>query len=124
MIICEFGEYSFSGSSNSSLHSKAMILDRRYAFIGSFNFDPRSVLWNTEVGVLIDSPELSAHLRRLALEGMGPERSYQVRLGADGEMLWITEEGGQQQVLRREPGSLWRRFNAWFAERVGLERML
>jgi hypothetical protein len=22
----------------------------------SFNFDPRSVLWNTEVGVLVDSP--------------------------------------------------------------------
>jgi len=118
------GQYSFSGSSNSSLHSKAMILDRRRAFVGSFNFDPRSVLWNTEVGVLIDSPELSAHLRRLALQGMRPGRSYQVRLGPGGEMLWITGEGERQQELRREPGSLWRRFNAWFAERVGLERML
>ncbi|MDU9411210.1 phospholipase D family protein [Pseudomonas sp. zfem005] len=118
------GEYSFSGSSNSSLHSKAMILDQRHAFIGSFNFDPRSVLWNTEVGVLIDSPELSAHLRRLALEGMSPGRSYQVRLRPDGGMEWVTEEGGRQQVLRQEPGSLWRHFNAWFAERVGLERML
>ncbi|MDW3714877.1 MULTISPECIES: phospholipase D family protein [Pseudomonas] len=118
------GEYSFSGSSNSSLHSKAMILDRRRAFIGSFNFDPRSVLWNTEVGVLIDSPELSAHLHRLALQGMSPGRSYQVRLGPGGEMLWITGEGERRQELRREPGSLWRRFNAWFAERVGLERML
>lgn len=118
------GQYSFSGSSNSSLHSKAMILDRRRAFIGSFNFDPRSVLWNTEVGVLIDSPALSAHLRRLALQGMSPGRSYQVRLGPGGEMLWITGEGERQQELRREPGSLWRHFNAWFAERVGLERML
>ncbi|WP_240350540.1 phospholipase D-like domain-containing protein, partial [Pseudomonas viridiflava] len=34
-------------SSESSLHSKAMIFDRQKVFVGSFNFDPRSVLWNT-----------------------------------------------------------------------------
>ena len=114
---------SFSGSSNSSLHSKALIIDRRYSFVGSLNVDPRSVLWNTEVGVLVDSPQLSEYLRDLALEGMQPGRSYEVRL-IDGEMRWLTEEHGRKRLLKREPGSAWRRFNAWFADIIGLERML
>ncbi|GIZ13740.1 phospholipase D family protein [Pseudomonas sp. NCCP-436] len=115
--------YSFSGSSESSLHSKAIVLDRRYAFIGSLNFDPRSILWNTEVGVLVDSPELSEQVRRLALEGMRPGISYEVLL-VEGTLRWRAEDNGQVHELSREPGSLWRRINAWFAERIGLERML
>ncbi|MGG2399166.1 phospholipase D family protein [Pseudomonas sp. SH1-B] len=115
--------YSFSGTSESSLHSKAMVLDRRYAFIGSFNFDPRSLLWNTEVGVLIDSPQLSEQVRALALEGMQPALSYEVRL-VDGALRWRGEDDGRQYELHREPGNAWRRFNAWFAEFIGLERML
>lgn len=115
--------YSLSGTSESSLHSKAMVLDRRYAFIGSFNFDPRSLLWNTEVGVLVDSPALSEQVRALALEGMQPAMSYEVRL-VDGALRWRGEDDGRLYELQREPGNAWRRFNAWFAELIGLERML
>ena len=117
------GPYSFSGASNSSLHSKAIVIDRRHAFVGSLNFDPRSLLWNTEVGVLVDSPELAEHVRRLALEGMQPARAYEVRL-VDGQLRWRAEDDGQVHELTREPGSAWRRFNAWFADLIGLERML
>lgn len=46
-----------------------MIFDQQKAFIGSFNFDSRSLLWNTEVGVLVDDPELAGRVRELALEG-------------------------------------------------------
>ncbi|SEL60584.1 phospholipase D family protein [Pseudomonas agarici] len=113
----------FSKGSNSSLHSKAMIFDRQKSFIGSFNFDPRSVLWNTEVGVLVDSPQLAEHLRALALQGMAPALSYEPRQEA-GQLVWITEDNGQIHVLHREPGSWWRRLNAWLATRIGLERML
>nr|WP_239482322.1 phospholipase D family protein [Pseudomonas insulae] len=119
--------YSLSGTSESSLHSKAIVFDRRQVFIGSFNFDPRSVLWNTEVGVLIDSPQLSEYVRQLALEGMQPALSYEVRLQGDGsrrQLVWLSEEDGQPRTLTQEPGSRWRHFNAWVAERIGLERML
>ncbi|NWA04330.1 phospholipase D family protein [Pseudomonas gingeri] len=112
-----------SKGSDSSLHSKAMIFDRQKSFIGSFNFDPRSVLWNTEVGVLVDSPELAEHVRALALQGMAPALSYEPRLEA-GQLVWVTEDNGQIHILHREPGSWWRRFNAWLATSVGLERML
>ncbi|MVV47908.1 phospholipase D family protein [Pseudomonas sp. PB120] len=112
-----------SEGSDSSLHSKAMIFDQQKSFIGSFNFDPRSVLWNTEVGVLVDSPELAKHVRELALEGMAPSLSYQAKL-EQGHIVWVTEDDGKMHTLTREPGSWWRRFNAWLSTTVGLERML
>ncbi|WP_241153557.1 phospholipase D-like domain-containing protein, partial [Pseudomonas viridiflava] len=109
--------------SESSLHSKAMIFDRRKVFVGSFNFDPRSVLWNTEVGVLVDSPELAEELRKLTLQGMAPSLTYQAKL-EDGKVVWVTEDNGVIHTLYTEPGDWWRRFNAWMSKAIGLERML
>lgn len=119
--------YSLSGDSESSLHSKAAVLDQKQVFIGSFNLDPRSVLWNTEVGILVDSPELAREVHQLLLEGMAPAISYEVRLRErDGslQLVWIAENQGQLEILEKEPGNLWRRFNAWVANAIGLERML
>jgi putative cardiolipin synthase len=113
----------FLGGSESSLHSKAMIFDRQKVFVGSFNFDPRSVLWNTEVGVLVDSPQLTEYLRELALQGMAPAISYQVKL-ENNQLVWVTEDNGKLHTLHKEPGDWWRRFNAWFSSAVGLEKML
>lgn len=118
--------YSF-GQSQSSLHSKALVLDRERTFVGSFNFDPRSILWNTEVGILVDSPALAARVRQLILDGMAPGVSYQVkRIERDGKvrLVWLEERNGKLYELHHEPGSLWRRFNAWVVQAVGLERML
>lgn len=121
------GPHLFAGKSSqgsdSSLHSKAMIFDQQKSFIGSFNFDPRSVLWNTEVGVLVDSPELAGHVRELALQGMAPPLSYQAKL-EQGQIVWVTEDDGKLHTLTKEPASWWRRFNAWMSTTVGLERML
>lgn len=120
--------YSLSGSSESSLHSKAAILDRQKVFIGSLNFDPRSVLWNTEVGILVDSAALANQVRELAREGMAPGVSYEVRLetqGAQRQLIWLAADGdGEVYRLTQEPGGVWRRFNAWFARVIGLETML
>lgn len=115
------------GSSNASLHSKAVVFDRQQTFIGSFNLDPRSVLWNTEVGVVVDSCELAEQVRALAIQGMQPGISYEVRLAPSGKgsgLVWVDERDGRYFVQKYEPGSWWRRFNAWIARAVGLEKML
>ncbi|WP_312244591.1 phospholipase D family protein [Stutzerimonas nitrititolerans] len=119
--------FSLSGDSESSLHSKAAIFDRQSVFLGSLNFDPRSVLWNTEVGILVHSPELASEAHQLTLEGAAPAISYEVRLiKTDGRerLIWIAEDHGRRVVLHKEPGGLWRRLNAWLADVIGLERML
>jgi putative cardiolipin synthase len=46
----------FTGSSGAaSLHAKTFAVDGKHIFIGSFNFDPRSVHLNKELGFVIDS---------------------------------------------------------------------
>ena len=82
-----------------------------------------AVLWNTEVGVLVDSPQLAAEARRLALQGMSPALSYEPKLD-QGKIVWVTEDNGRLHALSHEPGNWWRRLNAWFSKSVGLEKML
>src|SRR5690606_34443198 len=99
--------YSFFGESESSLHSKAAVFDQQRVFIGSLNFDPRSVLWNSEVGILVDSPALAREVQRLTLEGMTPAISYEVRLAKRGntrQLVWVAEEQGRRVILEKEPG--------------------
>jgi putative cardiolipin synthase len=69
-----------SGSSRASLHAKTFVFDDAHVFIGSFNFDPRSALLNTEMGLVIHSPELARQVTAIAEDAMRPERSYQPRL--------------------------------------------
>jgi len=47
------------GSSKASLHAKSFVLDRKQVFIGSLNLDPRSLLQNTEIGVIIDQADIA-----------------------------------------------------------------
>ncbi len=47
-------------SSSGRLHAKVAIVDRRRMFVGSMNLDGRSARLNTEIGLMVDSPELAA----------------------------------------------------------------
>jgi len=51
-----------TGKSTAALHAKGIVFDRQSAWIGSFNLDPRSIGLNTEVGVMIESPEIAAQV--------------------------------------------------------------
>ena len=47
-----------------AIHAKTMVIDSRTLFVGTFNFDPRSANLNTEVGVLVESPELATQVEK------------------------------------------------------------
>ena len=47
------------GKSSASLHAKTFEIDGRYVYVGSFNFDPRSAYLDTEMDLLLDSPQLA-----------------------------------------------------------------
>ena len=49
------------GLSKSSLHAKTMAMDKSTMFVGSFNFDQRSLNINTEIGIVFKNPEIAAH---------------------------------------------------------------
>ena len=78
------GDY---GSSNASLHSKALVIDRRIAVIGSMNMDPRSVRLNTELGLVIRSAGIAEQLARL-YEDVSASSAWRLSLGEDGELSW------------------------------------
>ena len=70
------------------LHTKAAVVDMKYSFIGSMNLDPRSANINTEMGAIIDSPDLAADLRALMLRDMGSDNAWAVTLDANGKLWW------------------------------------
>lgn len=111
-----------------SLHSKAVVFDNRQVFIGPLNLDPRSVLWNSEVGVLVDSPTLANAVRQLVAEGQSGTVSYEVEVDGSAQsagLVWNYEDDqGRALKLKREPANPWRRFNAWLARLLRVEPFL
>ncbi|WP_170524381.1 phospholipase D family protein [Ruegeria arenilitoris] len=101
--------------SRSGLHSKAFAVDDRYLFVGSFNWDPRSVNINTEMGILIDSPALTAQTMG-ALDDALPAYTYHVTLESAGQLKWRTRgENGEILEYDSEPtGSAWDHIVAGF----------
>ena len=67
------------------------------------NFDQRSKRLNTEIGLIIDSPEL-AQQAALRFEGMiQPENAYLVSLRDEHHLVWATKEDGKAVKFDREP---------------------
>jgi len=93
------------------LHVKAMVVDRKRAYIGSMNLDPRSIRINSEMGVVIESPELAEQLARQMERDMRPENSWNVQFDANGALRWVAGD----EVLTRQPArSEWQRIQDVF----------
>ena len=91
------------GSSRGSLHAKTFVLDRQTLFVGSFNFDPRSMRLDTQNGIVIRSPELADQAACLFAKGISPSRTYRVTLLGDDDLVWITEDNGREVRYYQEP---------------------
>jgi len=98
------------GSSRASLHAKTFVFDDEHVFIGSFNFDPRSTLLNTEMGLVIHSPELAREVTDMAENAMRPERSFRPRLAIETvngkierRLQWTDVHQGSPRTFDREP---------------------
>ncbi len=93
------------------LHTKAFVADRELVFIGSMNFDPRSINLNTEDGVYIRSPELGERLALLMERNMLPENAWRVQLDDDGKLYWTNSD----ERVDRQPARGWtQRVADWF----------
>jgi putative cardiolipin synthase len=112
--------FSLAGSSGSSLHTKAAIIDDTQVFVGSYNIDPRSTSLNTEQGVLATHPAIAAELRAIFERQLQGQRSWHVTL-VEGELRW--SDGSQ--TLDGEPGAGTRqRVLAWLMRVLPVESQL
>jgi len=94
------------GSGRASLHTKAFLIDGRIGFVGSFNFDPRSVSLNTEMGILFECAPISQAMAALFTQEIAPQMSYHIGLDKKNYLRWNTvDETGNQVSLKSEPES-------------------
>ena len=93
-------------SGSVGLHAKASVVDRTLVYIGSFNLDPRGRNINTEMGVLIDSPELGEKLARLIESYMEPQNSWRLRVDEAGNIVW---QSGDEILTRQPARNYWQR---------------
>jgi putative cardiolipin synthase len=59
-----------------AIHAKTMVIDSATVFVGTFNLDPRSVNLNTEVGVIINHPQVAREVEGVIEEDMSTANSW------------------------------------------------
>jgi putative cardiolipin synthase len=111
---------SLFGSSGASLHTKALSIDQKTLFVGSYNLDPRSTWLNCEQGVLVESPALVTQFRAIFEAQTAGSHAWRVTREA-GELHWADDQG----VTSKEPQtSFSQRMQAWFARVLRIDAQL
>jgi putative cardiolipin synthase len=111
--------------SRAGLHSKAFVVDRRLSMIGSYNMDPRSRIWNSEIGLLIDSEEFAEQVLEVMETDLDPANSYRVTVDEKGNLVWTAENDGEAVTWDKEPEtSAWQRFKSRFLRWIPMEKEL
>jgi len=105
-VVSRYGNY--------GLHAKLFVFDREKLFIGSMNFDQRSKHLNTEIGVIIDSPELAQQTAMRFERMVQPGNAYALSWHTPGtgrsQLAWDSQENGNAVEYTREPArSEWQR---------------
>ncbi len=93
------------GLKKSSLHAKTMAFDGEYLFVGSFNFDQRSLHINNEIGLIFRDPELAGSTSRNFEEHVN-DVAFKVGFSREGgreNMHWTGGQGGPDVDLEEEP---------------------
>jgi cardiolipin synthase C len=101
--IAQYGNY--------ALHAKMYVFDSRSVFLGSWNYDQRSLRINTEMGILINSPVIAQGVVRRFDQMTSPKEAYEVVLETSDQkashLVWKTEIDNQPQILESEPARGW-----------------
>lgn len=90
------------GASTGRLHAKVLVIDHQTTFVGSMNMDFRSSRENTEVGLLVESPELAADVVGL-IDDLRASGTYRMRLSPQGAVQWVDSGPSGDIVLEDEP---------------------
>jgi putative cardiolipin synthase len=104
-----------------ALHAKALVIDDDKVFIGSANLDPRSLRINTEMGLLIESEELNAEVRKAVTPDFSKTNSWQLEIDEEGGVIWVSHD----VTLTEQPAaSMLQRIEDWFFSHLPIENEL
>lgn len=111
-----------TGSTTTSLHAKTFIVDKERVYVGSLNFDPRSVLLNTEMGVVIHNASLASQMQQ-QLQQNAQQTAYHVHLSPKQTIQWHDPQ--TQETSEREPeAGFWKRTISRILSILPIERLL
>ena len=103
---------------HAGLHTKAMVIDDRVAVIGSYNMDPRSRVWNSEIALVVANRDFAAEVLAEMARDFAPEAAWQLSLDDAGALVWSGVSDGERMQLQKDPGSSrWDRF-LWSMMRI------
>ncbi len=94
------------GSSKASLHAKSFIFDRDKVFVGSFNLDPRSLTENSEIGMVMRSPEIANGMSEWFDQNIDKVAfRLELRQNSNGgeQIVWHGLKDGKQHLFTSEP---------------------
>ena len=95
----------FPGMSLGRLHAKTAVIDCSTVFVGSMNLDPRSASKNTELGIIVQSPQLAREVLRI-FHISKLQSSYRLRFAPGQQSIeWLTMDDEGEMVLTEEPDS-------------------
>lgn len=89
----------------SSLHAKTMVFDGEWMFVGSFNFDARSLSINNEIGLVFRDQAVAREAAAKFEENVG-QIAFEVCFTRDGgrqNMEWVGGQGVPDVVMDKEP---------------------
>ena len=89
-------------SANASLHAKSLVIDEKTVFIGSLNMDARSARTNSELGLVMRSPEIARQVTSL-LDDISADGSYKLSLDHDNRIVWTSGEAGAEKTWHTDP---------------------
>ena len=116
-----------SNAKHIALHAKVFVFDHKYVYVGSLNLDPRAVHWNTELGLLIDNPQLAEMIYRDFGVDLKPENSWRVEWRSTSEestqkrLVWVA---GAEETTKEPSKGFLQKFNLWFFSLFPIDEQL
>jgi len=116
------------GLSKSSLHAKTMAFDHKAMFVGSFNFDQRSLHINNEIGILFYEPEITNQVMK-SFDRHIEQVAFRVELITDEKgnesLRWTGKEDGKEIVFDAEPyATFWQKLGVNLMRVLPIDSML
>ncbi len=98
------GEVPADSAIKLTMHTKVAIFDRKRLFVGSLNFDPRSIEINTELGLFIANKAMAEEFAQKVEEDLR-DYTYTLSVDEDNVLTWTYSGFGRTEVHFTDPGA-------------------
>jgi putative cardiolipin synthase len=116
------------GLAKSSLHAKTMVIDKKKMFVGSFNYDQRSLYLNTEIGIVFEQAEISGRAADKFHKNIEDVAFRLELITADNgkeSLRWHSIEDGKPVIYDKEPNvGNGTRLAVWFMRLLPIDWLL